>query len=116
MPINPPRTPRHINGPVLKFLYVVGFLFYLSSYLPLYINSSFLGQFVSDKTTGLIYTLGSAVSIAIFAAIPWLIRKVGILKIASVFGLLHLISLFFLAFGNNTYYLIVAFAGGLICS
>lgn len=56
---------------------IIGFVYSLHVVLPIYSNSSFLSLFISGRTVGLIYMIGSAVTILGFLFTPALIRKVG---------------------------------------
>ena len=58
------------------------------AFLVAYINSSFLGQFVSPAAVGTIYTVGSALSVLIFLFISRVLHKIGNFKLT--FGLLCL--------------------------
>ncbi len=56
---------------------IIGFIFTLHVVLPVYSNSSFLSLFASERNVGLIYMLGSAITILGFLFAPILIRKIG---------------------------------------
>ena len=56
---------------------IIGFIYTLHIAIPMYSNSSFLSLFASESTVGLIYMMGSAVSILGFLFIPQFIRKYG---------------------------------------
>jgi len=58
------------------------------AFLVAYINSSFIGQFVSPAAVGTIYTVGSALSVLIFLFISRVLHKIGNFKLT--FGLLCL--------------------------
>lgn len=63
--------------PSLKTIYAIGFLFSLHTALITYSNSSFLNQFVSESSTGLLYTAGSFLAIFGLITVPRLIKKIG---------------------------------------
>src|SRR3989344_6752527 len=71
---------RHSFFPKSHVIYtiaVIGFIYTLHLVLPMYSNSSFLSIFVSEKTLGLIYMIGSGVTVLGFLFTPFFIRKIG---------------------------------------
>ena len=81
---------------IIYTIAVIGFIYTLHAVLPMYSNSSFLSLFADENTVGLIYMLGSAVSILGFLIAPSVIRKLGnyttalilvCIQIALFFGL-----------------------------
>ncbi len=88
------RLPTRTN--VLYTIAIIGFIYTIHVAVPIYSNSSFLSLFVDEKTVGLIYMLGAALSILGFLIIPGLIRRIGnyttaiilvCIQIALMFGL-----------------------------
>ncbi|MFA6432477.1 MAG: MFS transporter [Candidatus Paceibacterota bacterium] len=70
----------HMTFPKKHAIYtiaVIGFIFTLHLVIPMYSNSSFLSLFADEKTLGLIYMTGAAVSILGFLIAPSLIRRLG---------------------------------------
>lgn len=63
--------------PQLKNIFLLGFLLSLHLAFTAYVNSSFLSVFSGEKTVGLIYVLGSAVSILALLFVPEILRKIG---------------------------------------
>src|SRR3989344_7505565 len=72
-PCNIKRIMKHDR----KIIYLAGFLFSLSVALMSYINSSFLSSFVGEKLVGIIYTIGSIISILALLIAPQIFRKIG---------------------------------------
>ena len=68
------------NNPKLKKIFFLGFLFSLHLAFISYVNSSFLSIFSGEKNVGLIYALGSLISIVILFFVPEMLRKAGIYK------------------------------------
>lgn len=64
---------------------VIGFIYTLHLVLPMYSNSSFLSLFADERTVGIIYMLGAAVSILGFLLAPYVIRRFG--NYATAIGL-----------------------------
>lgn len=105
---------RHKPGlPKSHILYtiaVIGFIYTLHLVLPMYSSSSFLSLFGSPQTVGIIFMLGSAVTILGFLFVPFLIRKIGnysvclwllLLQVGFIYGLTvtndpRLIALYFI--------------------
>ncbi len=56
---------------------VIGFIFTLHLVLPMYSNSSFLSLFADERTVGLIYMTGAALSILGYLIAPLVIRRIG---------------------------------------
>lgn len=68
------------NNPRSHIIYtiaVIGFIYTLHLVIPMYSNSSFLSLFANEKTLGLIYMAGAAVSILGFLITPPIIRRMG---------------------------------------
>lgn len=62
------------------FIYSILFLTTIGYALILYINSSFLGQFIPERTIGLLYGIGSFLSLVILSNISKILKKFGHLK------------------------------------
>lgn len=60
-----------------KIIYLAGFLFYIPIALSSYINSSFVSSFTGEKLIGIVYALGSALSILALLLAPKIISKIG---------------------------------------
>lgn len=60
-----------------KIIYLAGFLFYIPIALSSYINSSFVSSFTGEKLIGVVYALGSALSILALLLAPKIINKIG---------------------------------------
>src|SRR3989344_5039646 len=65
------------STPPFYALYAAIFLFSLHVALPLYINSSFLATFVSEKFIGFIYTAEAVVSFFLLLKLPLILTKLG---------------------------------------
>jgi len=77
-------------------IYLLGFLFAAHLALPAYINSTFLSQYSPEKFVGILYTIGSIVTMFILAIMPFILRRFGnyrtmlVLSIADIILLLGL--------------------------
>jgi MFS family permease len=91
----------------LFVLVVIGFIFTLHSTLTVYITSSFLSQFIDESRVGIVYTLGSLLTIAFFTAIVGVLRRFGNYKTTLGLLFLTLLSLIGMAYSE---YALLAFA------
>lgn len=79
-------------------IYLISFLFTLHGTLPVYVNSSFLSKFSTEKFVGIIYTIASAATIFGFLAIPKILRKYGNYATVMALIIVEFLSLMGLAF------------------
>lgn len=79
-------------------IFILTFLFNLHLTPTLYINSSFLGQFVDDSKIGLIFTLSSILAILGLIFIPFVLRRIGNFKTFLFVSILETVCLLCLAF------------------
>lgn len=85
-----------------KIIYLLGFFIAIQSALPAYINSSFIEQYLqSDKFIGLLYAVGSIISIICLSLIPILLRKIGNFLTIIYLTIANIISLLVLSFSSN---------------
>jgi len=82
----------------IHVLYAFAFLFNLAIAIPTYVTSTFLSEFMSETAVGLLYTIGSIVSVAAFAFMAPLLRRLGNYKTALLVVIIGLLSLSGLAF------------------
>lgn len=75
------KAPGIGRRELLHLTYFLGFFFYVHSYLPLYVNSSFLSTKVSEGTVGLLYILASIIAIFVFVLTPRILEKIGNLNL-----------------------------------
>ncbi len=95
--------PTHVvsKSHTIYTIAVIGFIYTLHLVLPMYSNSSFLSLFADEKTLGLIYMLGAAVSILGFLIAPHIIRRFG--NYATTIGLvcIQIVIFYFLIFSSS---------------
>lgn len=65
------------EGHIFHVIYLLAFLFSLHAALPAYISSSFLSEAGSERIVGILYTLGSLLTIGAVAFSPLLLKAVG---------------------------------------
>ncbi|MFT5179576.1 MAG: MFS family permease [Candidatus Paceibacteria bacterium] len=90
-------------------IYILVFLFTLHFTPAIYINSSFLGQFLKANQVGYIYTIASILTIIGFIAIRPILSKYGNYKTLLALVLVEFIALLTLAFYKDPLLLIAAF-------
>lgn len=71
------RHQSAIHSHILYAILVIGFVFTLQLTLPMYINSSFLESYSSEKTVGTIYMIASVVTILGFLAMNQILTRWG---------------------------------------
>lgn len=90
-------------------VYLLTFLFALHLTPALYVNSSFLEGFVTNKTVGYIYTIASVITILSFFAIRPLLVRFGNRKVFTGAILTEMLSLLLLASSENREIVIISF-------
>ena len=93
----------------LKAVYWGGFLLAMHYALVAYINSSLLGQFVSNSALDVLYIIGSILSIAFLSLAPFFLRKYGSLMILLLFIALEMLAVFGLGVTNVKALIVVLF-------
>jgi len=87
-------------------IYIINFLLAFSIAIPAYINSTFLKEYTSEKFVGIIFTLGSILTLLAFANIPRILRKFGNYK--TIISLLSLQLIFLAGLATSNTILLVA--------
>lgn len=90
-------------------MYIIGFIFNLSYAIPVYINSSFLSTFASDRLVGIIYVASSILAIMAFIEISNVLRRLGNLRTTIILLVLEIVSLTGLVVGHEAISLISSF-------
>ena len=97
------------KNPKLKSIFLINFLLSLSVALTAYITSSFLSFFVGEKLVGLIYVLGSALSVVALLAAPKIFGRMGGQKFLLCISSISVFLLILLAFAQSTWVAVLAF-------
>ena len=98
---------RHMGARPAVFL---AYLFFsLHAYLILYLNSSFLEQFVDAKHVGLFFSAGAAITLFLLISGPWCIKRFGALTIFIGFLLVEFLSVALIAFVDITPVILLLF-------
>ena len=79
-------------------IYTVGFLSAFHVFLIVYINSSFLNQYISEEFVGSLYIIGSLMTISTLTIIPYALRRFGNYMTLVAFTLLEILILLGMAF------------------
>ncbi|MEK7106062.1 MAG: hypothetical protein AAB895_01735, partial [Patescibacteria group bacterium] len=96
-----------------KIIYLAGFLFSLPIALASYINSSFISSFTGEKLVGIVYALGSILSIIALLLAPKIIPKVGGSKFLLGVVFLDALSFLGLVFVQSPLILVMLFILGI---
>lgn len=90
-------------------IYLASFLYALHYALPLYVASTFIGEYVREETVGMIYALGSLVTIILFLNMSRILAAFGNYRITLLSIVLGVISLLGLAIIESPLFLIPIF-------
>lgn len=96
-----------------NIIYVLVFIFTLHLTPTVYINSSFLSQFMTESQVGLVYSVSSAVTVLFFLLIQKFLTRYGNHKTILAIILIELITLLVLIFSVSTPLILTAFVIGL---
>ncbi len=89
------------ENPKLKNIFLAGFLMAMHLALTAYIGSSFVSSFVGEKLVGIVYTLGSIISILTLLLAPRILNKIGGKKFLLIVIILDILALLSFAFISN---------------
>ena len=97
-------------------MYVLSILINLQAFLVAYSNSTYLEQFTTAEVVGLLYTVGSCLSILIFLFISRILKKVGNTKFTLSIAAILLFSLLVMGTSTFTPFIITFFVIFLVAS
>tara|TARA_B100000508_G_scaffold123730_1_gene106599 strand:- start:1988 stop:3127 length:1140 start_codon:yes stop_codon:yes gene_type:complete len=97
-------------------VYVLSILINLQAFLVAYSNSTYLEQFTTAEVVGLLYTVGSCLSILIFLFISRILKKVGNTKFTLSIAAILLFSLLVMGTSTFTPFIITFFVIFLVAS
>jgi len=90
-------------------VYLAGFFLSFHYASVVYVNSSFLKQFLDTKVIGVLYIIGSIIGITLFVKAPKILRRIGNFKASMIFILLELIATTGMAIVDNPTLLVLFF-------
>lgn len=90
-------------------IYILTFFFTLHLTPAIYINSSYLSEYINPDYVGFIYTFASIVTVLSLLGIRKVLKRIGNFQTIFSILLVELISLLTLAFSNNPHLVITAF-------
>ena len=93
----------------LFVLYIVGFIFALTSAIPAYINSSFLESLTNEQAVGLFYIAGSILSLISLIIIPKILKRYGNYKVTLLITTISFLNFLGLAFFHNIFFISFCF-------
>lgn len=83
---------------IFRTIYTVGFLAAFHVFMLIYINSSFLNQFISEELVGSLYIIGSLMTISALTILPYVLRSFGNYLTLVAFTLVEILILLGMAF------------------
>ncbi len=83
-------------------VYIANLFVSFHYFLIIYINSSFLSQYLSDSGISILYIIGSLISLLFFAYFSRILKRIGNYRLISFFILLEALSLVGLAFAHGS--------------
>ena len=86
-----------------KIIFLAGFLFSIPLALTSYINSSFLESYIGEYYVGIIYVIASIIAIIGLLEMPKILTRFGNRSTILGFTLIGFLSLLMLAFGQNSF-------------
>ncbi len=95
------KPPKISSRKSLFAIYAATLLLILHSYLVAYINSSYIEQFVGTKAVGMIFTIGSLLTVIIFLFVSHVLKKVGNYKATLIFLGINFLAVIGMAFADS---------------
>ncbi|MCL5795180.1 MAG: MFS transporter [Patescibacteria group bacterium] len=93
----------------LKTVYLAGFLMSAHFALISYVNSSFLGQFVSIGTLNILYIIGSLLDICLLLLAPFLLKRYGNISSFLFFIVIEILAVVGMGFLTSPWFVILLF-------
>lgn len=97
------HTHTQLEKNVFPVIYIAGLLLAFHYYLIVYVNSSFLSQYIDEKLIGLLYIAGALFNLFIFTKIPRILQRLGNYKLIIFSILVEIICIITLAFVHNLF-------------
>jgi len=99
----------HPKNRAFTMLYVALILLSIHWSLVIYINSSYLGQFVSSETISHLYIIGSLLSLIVFFFTSVILRRIGVYKLTLIFTALEIAASCGMALASTAFFAITCF-------
>lgn len=93
----------------LTILYILIFIFALTSAIPAYVNSSFLKSLTGEQFVGVLYTVSSIFALVFLILLPKILKKYGNYKVTLILTILYLLNFLGLAFSQNIFFVLFCF-------
>jgi len=90
-------------------MYILSFLFTLHIALSSYVNSTFLSGVISEKYVGLLYTLGSILTLVLLSKSVHILKSFGNRKLTLIFLMFNMLALVGLITSQNPYIITASF-------
>ncbi len=91
------------------FIYLLAVIFNFHGLLVAYSNSTFMEQFVSPATVGILFTISSSIAVFAFLFISHVLHKIGNVRLVVGLSIIEIIALIVLGFTSSPTAAIVAF-------
>jgi MFS family permease len=92
----------------INSLYIIAFLFNLHLAIPAYVNSTFLNQIIAERFVGLVYTVGSALTVLGLIYLPKALSKYGNYFVSMTVLILDISAIFALAITKEPILILIA--------
>jgi MFS family permease len=93
----------------IRIIYLAGFLFSLPLALTSYVNSSFLENYIDKNYVGMVYVVGSIITILSMLRMPKILTKYGNRNVVMFSGVVAFASLIYMAFGSGDIFILSSF-------
>lgn len=103
------RLRRRQSPPVFWLTYALSVIFIFHGLIVSYSNSSYLEKFTSPEMVGLLYTIGSALSVLLFLFITKVLRRIGNVQMVLWLSAFELLSLVLMGLAFDPATTIIAF-------
>jgi MFS family permease len=104
------------SSPLVATTYTANLLVSFHFFFVVYINSSFMSQYVSERSVGVLYVTGSLISVLLFTQFIRILRRTGNVRLTALFIAVEALSLGALAFVRQTELLLFFFTLHLVIS
>jgi len=98
----------------LNVLYVANFILAFHLFLVVYVNSTFLTQFVEERFVGTIFIIGSLITVFVLLMFSGILRRFGNFTLITLFSLLQFLFFLVFAFATSASVILLTFVAYLV--
>ncbi|TSC67929.1 MAG: Uncharacterized protein G01um101472_261 [Parcubacteria group bacterium Gr01-1014_72] len=99
---------------ITRAIYTAGFLFAVHSALPAYVNATFLSSITTERAVGIIFTVGSVLTILAFLNLAPLLNRFGNAPLLATLAALECLLFAGIAFSRSPFITIALFTASII--